>query len=203
MGAGTEYELKVATGVLSPHPMRKPAARYPGTPNFYLDGDANTDSGNLARFESVYGAGPTAAMQTKLTALANQADVKGQIIRLDNNADVATAYTAWLADLGSPEKANLVTAAIRRVILNTLQNNPNVQYAVLVGDDTMLPMRRVVDNTPRLDHLERDYTDVGANHPTGAAIRATSTSPTITTPTRNRRRIRGVSSTSPIWRWGG
>lgn len=52
-----------------------------------------------------------------------------------------------------------------------LQQHGGVEYIVLIGDDRALPFRRIVDNTPRNDYLERHYLLVNDSHPTGSALR--------------------------------
>jgi len=171
-GAGTEYALKVVAGLAPPPPPQKIVPPDGNQPPPTITGTQTLILVNLDRFKSVYGADQANSLSTQLNALALHPQVHGDVVRLENTPEVATAYTDWLADSTNPDKANLTAAAIRRVVLNYLASHNGVQYIVLVGGDDMLPMRRIIDNTPRKDNLERDYLDVSATTPIGAAIHA-------------------------------
>ncbi len=67
------------------------------------------------------------------------------------------------------DKANQVTTVIRNVVITYLQQRSGIEYLVLVGDDRALPMRRILDTTPRFS--ENTYKHTDANNPTGAAIK--------------------------------
>ena len=124
---------------------------------------------NRARIVQLYDEASATQLTDKLIQLANRSEVAGEIIRLDNNQTVASAYAAWAGNQSSVEAANLVTAAIRRVIMTYLRQHGGVEYVVLVGDDRALPFRRVRDYT---GYPESTYGGVNANSPTGAALLA-------------------------------
>lgn len=52
-------------------------------------------------------------MLLTLDTLAAHSSVNGNIIRLDQNQTVSSAYTTWIADLTNVDKANAATAAIQ------------------------------------------------------------------------------------------
>ncbi len=127
---------------------------------------------NRSRLATMYDEASAATLITKLTQLAAHTQVKGDLVQLENNATVNTAYTAWTADSANVEKANQVAATIRAVIMTYVEQHPSVRYVVLVGDDRALPFRRVADRTPNSSYLEGSYPYVDNQDPTGAALRA-------------------------------
>jgi hypothetical protein len=169
-GTGTEYALRVregtppATATATAVPTVAPTAKPDPT------GIRSLILVNRARLAQLYSEGDAAQILAKLEALAQQAGVRGEIIRLDNNAEVSAAYAAWIADQGNIEKANAVAAAIRVVVVTYLQQRSGVEYLVLVGDDRALPMRRIFDTTP--SSPEKTYKNTDVNNPVGAAIKA-------------------------------
>ncbi|RME63404.1 MAG: hypothetical protein D6790_04760, partial [Caldilineae bacterium] len=102
---------------------------------------------NRQRFESLYGSARTTTLMNKLQELANAEAVNGALIVVESHASVANAYTNWLADMTDVEKANQVAAAIRGVIMDFLANGPAVRNVVIVGDDRVIPFRRVTEGT--------------------------------------------------------
>jgi len=170
-GAGTEYGISVRTGTAQP-PTATPTVTPTPTPTAtpQPSGVRTLILVNNARLTEMYGADAATQVLNKLNALSARTEVKGEVLRLDNNTEVSTAYAAWTADIANVGKANVVANEIRRVIMNYLAQRSGVEYIVLVGNDEALPMRRVADSTPR--QSEKTYTEVDANNPTGAAIRA-------------------------------
>ena len=174
-GLGTEYTLSIRPG--KPNAPPTPEARTP-TPTPEPDPPAPCRDENACvktlilvnrqRMVQLHGEESTAQLMTKLTTLAQHAKVRGEVVRLDQNTAINAAYGAWVASLTDVDKANELTTAIRRLIMNTLQERAGVEFIVLVGDDQALPMRRVFDNTTR--QSERTYKDITTNHPTGAAL---------------------------------
>lgn len=122
---------------------------------------------NPSRLASLYNQNAVDQLMAKLGQLAQHSEVQGQIIRLDQNNEVSAAYTSWQANLTSVNHANQVATAIRNVILTYLHDHSGVEYVLLVGDDQALPFRRVRDYTAQ---PENTYSEVDANHPTGAAL---------------------------------
>ena len=62
------------------------------------------------------------------------------------------------AQVTSTELVNAVTEAIRQLILSQLVTHPNTEYLVLVGDDRVIPYRRVLDQT---NYKESNYISYG------------------------------------------
>ena len=125
---------------------------------------------NRTQLVQLHGESAVAPLMNKLAELAQHPQVRGEIIRLDNNTEVSAAYAVWLSDLGNADKANQLASAIRAVVVNYLNQRSGVEYLVLVGDDRALPMRRIPDQTPRVSEANYKYTDAG--NPTGAALKA-------------------------------
>ncbi|MFN8443854.1 MAG: CARDB domain-containing protein [Caldilineaceae bacterium] len=171
-GSGTEYNFQVKQGAVAtvtPTPSPTPSPTPTPTPN-QQSGVRTLILVQRAKLAELYGESGATSVLDKLNQLAKQSDVRGEIIRLDNNASVNAAYAAWAANLKSVEKANEVAVAIRQVVMTYLEQHQGVEYVVLVGEDRVLPQRRVRDNTPQ--HTEKTYTDVSDNNPIGAAVRA-------------------------------
>lgn len=169
LGAGTEYGVRIREGTPTPTPTvtDTPTPAPTSTPN--PSSVRTLILVNRARLAQLHSEGEAAQVMAKLGELAQHAQVGGEIIRLDNNTEVSTAYAAWVADQGNIEKANQVTTVIRNVVVTYLQQRSGIEYLVLVGDDRALPMRRILDTTPRVSEIAYDHVDV--NNPTGAALK--------------------------------
>lgn len=175
-GTGTEYNISVRVGTATPpvtpeaqDPQPKEQPQTPNTTNIQT-----MILVNRARLAELYSDADATQLMNKLTTLAARPEVKGDIIRLDRNQQVNDAYVAWTSNADnyrSVEKANLVTNAIRQLIMTYLSEHKDVQFIILVGDDRALPFRRIPDNTTQ--QPEKSYTAfVSNNNPTGAAIQA-------------------------------
>lgn len=169
MGAGTEYDVRVRIGIPTPTPTATATATQTATATPNPSDVRTLILINRIRLAQLYSENEADQVLNKLNQLAQAPQVRGEIIRLDNNAQVSTAYTAWINDQGNIEKANQVAAAIRDVIMTYLQQRAGIEYLVLVGDDRALPMRRIQDNTPQCS--EMSYKNIDVNNPTGAAIK--------------------------------
>lgn len=168
-GAGTEYGIRVREGTPTPTPTvtvtPKPTATATPSPS-----EVRTlILINRTRLAQLSSEDDATQVMNKLTELAQHQQVRGEIIQLNNNAEVSTAYSIWVNDLGNIQKANQVTTMIRNLVMTYLQQRTGIEYLVLVGDDRALPMRRVLDTTPRSS--ESSYTHTDVNNPTGAALK--------------------------------
>jgi len=172
-GTGTEYSLRIKPGEPpTPTPTPTPPPTVTPTPTPPPSGVRTIILVNRARVTALHGETSASQLMDKLNTLAIHNAVRGEVIRLDLNETASAAYANWVADLTDVDKANQVVAAIRGVIMTYLQQHDGVEYIVLVGDDRLLPFRRVADHTPRNDYIERDYLHVDNDHPTGAALHA-------------------------------
>lgn len=122
---------------------------------------------NQAQLTALYGAGRVAPLLDRLAALANHAAVQGEIVQVDGNAAVAAAYAAWQTDLTNVATANQVASAVRGLALDYLAAHPTVQYILLIGDDRVIPARRIQDRT---SYPESQYTSLNTDTPVGAAL---------------------------------
>jgi hypothetical protein len=105
---------------------------------------------NEQRLRSQYPAAAVNSMLAKLTTLANRVEVAGTIVRVDSNASVRAAYTAWDGAPCDAQRANDVVGAINTYVDTLLAAaTPKAQLAsiVIVGSDEMIPMARLSDNT--------------------------------------------------------
>jgi len=168
-GAGTEYGLRIREGTPTATPTVSATPTQTPTTTPSPSGVRTLILVNRTRIAQLYSENEATHLMDKLNELAQHQQVRGEVIRLDNNTEVSTAYAAWISDQGDIEKANQVTTAIRNIVLTYLQQREGIEYLVLVGDDRALPLRRILDNTPRYSEVAYKHTD--ANNPTGAAIK--------------------------------
>jgi hypothetical protein len=122
---------------------------------------------NRERLTAIYGAGRVAPLFDRLAAFANHAAVQGEIVQVEGNDAVAAAYAAWIAAQTDVAEANQTAAAVRGLALSYLAAHPSVQYIVLVGDDRVIPARRIKDRT---SFPESEYTSLNTTTTIGAAI---------------------------------
>jgi hypothetical protein len=170
-GAGTEYSLLIYPGnPPPPTPTLTPPPTVTPTPSLPSSGVRTIILVNWERVAALYGETAATQLLDKLDELAVHDDVQGEVIRLDLNDTIRAAYADWVADSTDVDQANQVAAAIRGVIVTYLQQHDGVEYLLLVGDDRLLPFRRVADNTPRDDYLEQDYARIDGDHATGASL---------------------------------
>ncbi len=102
------------------------------------------------RLTALYPAGSTSGdpndgatiVKNALLSVADRADVKGKVVSVAGNL-----YTDWDVEPWRVDLANVVAGAIRNVIQDQLAANPSIKYVVLVGDDRVVPARRLVDQT--------------------------------------------------------
>lgn len=74
-------------------------------------------------------------------ALAARPEVRGKIISIN----AAAEYAAWDATPCSIDAANAVSDAVRNAVQAELTANPTIEYVVILGDDDVIPFRRVPD----------------------------------------------------------
>ena len=128
---------------------------------------------NRQRLEALYGPIEAGGVMAKLFELADHEKVEGAVVLVENNAAVAAAYAAWTADantLADNALANGVADAIRGLALSLFANGPNIEYLVIVGDDRVIPFRRIGEGN--LSQLESKYALALGNTSTVAAALA-------------------------------
>ncbi len=123
---------------------------------------------NRQKLETLYSASEADDVMDKLNLLAAHDSVKGLVVQVENDATVAAAYAAWDADPTSTARANAVAEAIKAVVDAQWASYPDLEYLVIVGDDRVVPFRRVLDQTR---HPESNYGSVSSASTTGAALR--------------------------------
>jgi hypothetical protein len=127
---------------------------------------------NKQRLDTAYGASGTTSLVNKLKTLADDVEVRGIVVPVENTTAIADAYNTW--DTGNaynPQVANQVAEAIKDVAAGYLDDYPTIHYLVLVGDDLMLPFYRVPDDS----HIANEALYAGrsgliADNPTHAAL---------------------------------
>ncbi len=86
-------------------------------------------------------------LNSRLTTLKNRSDVGGVVVDVD--ADLTVRSLNAQADLpqfrSCPFAKNLVASAIKRIVAAYRNAYPSIQYAVVVGDDTVIPFFRYPD----------------------------------------------------------
>lgn len=116
-------------------------------------------------------------LTSTLQTLAAHSAVSGTVVYLERIPGVAAAYDAWLPDPGTPVTnvtwcnvgANAVTDAIFDLIQDYVEADPVYWNIVLVGDDRIVPFRRVPDAS-RPDFFEGTYDTVTVSTTVGAAM---------------------------------
>ncbi|UCE00528.1 MAG: right-handed parallel beta-helix repeat-containing protein [Chloroflexota bacterium] len=111
---------------------------------------------NKPRMVALYGEGSINALMDVLvndgdSNLASHERVQGMIVDLASFSAVREAYSNWDANGCDPEAANLVTLAIKNVINDLLVQYASIQNLVMVGNDLVIPMRRVPDEIVRTE----------------------------------------------------
>ena len=91
----------------------------------------------------------TTLIDGALTNLTGQNLVQGVVVDLGSYPQVNDAYENWDSNGCDPEAANLVTIEIKKVILELLTTHPDIENLVLVGNDLIIPFRRVPDEVVR------------------------------------------------------
>jgi hypothetical protein len=157
-GAGTAYSLSVAadappTPTPSPTPTKTPTPTPAPTPppttvhTLILT--------NRQRVEDLYSADESWQLMSKLYQLADHPRVAGAVVQVELDPAVATSYAAWTANSESlldVQKANDVASAIRNLILAYRLTAPSLEYLVIVGDDRVIPFRRITDYTGKREN---------------------------------------------------
>ncbi|MFN2536540.1 MAG: choice-of-anchor D domain-containing protein, partial [Mycobacteriales bacterium] len=123
-----------------------PSAAFYGSSG-WAAGDNTLVLVNASRLAGRYG---QPAAQSALDALSSYAHsgkggVKGQVLQVDSDAAVRSAYAAWDAAPCDPLKADGVVRAINALVYATAP--ATLRYVVLAGGDDMLPHARLEDHT--------------------------------------------------------
>ncbi len=98
---------------------------------------------NQRKLAEIHSSAQASLLITKVNTLREHPDVKGIVREVESDADVSTSYAAWDSDPTSMDKANAVSAAIKDVVLADWAAHPGLEYLVIVGDDRVIPFRRV------------------------------------------------------------
>lgn len=152
-GGQTTYQL-IASAIAPPTPTPTPTPWPTPTPTATPVG-ADGEQGalivvNPSRLTSVFGAVAATQIMSHVFELADQPRVNGLVIQVDTAPAVAAAYAAWTADAATlldNDKANAVAQSIRNLMRPYLLLNQNIKHIVIVGDDRIIPFRRVPDRT--------------------------------------------------------
>ncbi|MBX2997161.1 MAG: hypothetical protein KF893_01530 [Caldilineaceae bacterium] len=151
VGRETSYNLRIEENLPPPTPTPTPLPPTPtptATPTPDPSGVRTLIVANRARMESIHGAGPTGLIMAKLFELADHTGVDGAVLQVEQDPAVAAAYAAWTASAStqmSNTLANNVASAIRNSILSFSAAAPDLAYLVIVGDDRVIPFRRVAE----------------------------------------------------------
>jgi hypothetical protein len=149
LGSGTDYQVSVLgeipptpTPTATPTPSPTPTPT-PTPPPSQLKSLILVNRQQVASLTNTSDAN---ALMSKLHELADHDSVQGLVVEVEADASVAAAYSAWTADPGSlleTDKANAVASAVRNLVMSLLTYHPNVEHIVIVGDDRIIPHRRV------------------------------------------------------------
>jgi alpha-tubulin suppressor-like RCC1 family protein/sugar lactone lactonase YvrE len=94
------------------------------------------------RMIATYGQPAWDALVTDLSALCTSDTIKGEIVSVPSDI-----YDGWDTNPSSVASANEVTDEIRDVITAKMKVEPSIRYVVFVGNDRIVPFRRVADDT--------------------------------------------------------
>jgi parallel beta-helix repeat protein len=125
---------------------------------------------NRKKLEDNHGAGPAGQVMDKLDQLKAHGRVEGLVVQVEEDAEVADAYATWDLDPTSTAAANGVAEAIKAVVDARWAVYPALEYLVVVGDDRIIPFRRVPDQVPDFRDREHSYNHVSPNSTVGAAL---------------------------------
>ncbi|HIC89664.1 MAG TPA: hypothetical protein EYP04_09730 [Anaerolineae bacterium] len=126
---------------------------------------------NYDRLVGRYGQTAADALVAKLRVLAADPRVQGELIRVEENPAVAAAYAVWDTSPSNPSAANAVADAIKALLLGQLADYPETEYLVLVGNDAVIPFRRIPDEVPLVFGREHLYaTSLDTSSAVGAAV---------------------------------
>ncbi len=109
------------------------------------------------------------ALVSQINTLAARPDVNGKVLDLDSEATntnvlaIRNAFARWDLAPDNPQAANFVARNIKALIYSYAAAYPNLKYMVIVGDDRVIPSRRIVDEA--LIANERTYALSGATGP--------------------------------------
>lgn len=102
---------------------------------------------NKAQLESIYGSARTSALFNKLKMLESQPGILGQIVDVNQETSIRAAYDIWVNNVTNPQRANDIALIIRSYLSSYFRLMPSLQYIVIVGDDRIIPFRRIADRT--------------------------------------------------------
>ena len=161
-GSGTDYQVSVSTSAPLPTPTPPPPLPTPvPTPSpVPVPSDVRTVIlVNKERVETLHGSTKADDLMAKLYQLAAHERVKGAVLQVEQDPSVEISYSVWNADPQNTAKANAVAAAVRGLGLAFIASNPSVEHIVIVGDDRVIPFRRVPDHTGKPEsHYADDVT---------------------------------------------
>ncbi|MBI4283012.1 MAG: Ig-like domain repeat protein, partial [Chloroflexi bacterium] len=117
----------------------------PQTPQTTLRLDSAPKTLFVTQWERLQALNPSAnftALLASLTNLAALDAVRGDIISLSSGL-----YDNWDINPSSIDAVNNVAFSVRAIIQDYLRAHPSIKYIVLVGNDDVVPYRRVPDET--------------------------------------------------------
>ena len=120
---------------------------------------------NSDRMNKLYPSGDTVTatqLITKINQMAAHTQVNGVVVDLKDYDGFAAAYDVWDADPTNPLAANFVAQHLKSLIYSLAPAYPNVQYMVLVGEDRVIPHRRLRDEAliaNEYNYAANAYTD--------------------------------------------
>ncbi len=181
-GPETDYELSIAATIPptpTPTPTKTPTPPPTSTPLPVIDQSTvkTLILTNRQQLETLYGNGDASLVMAKLFQLSEHARVEGGVVLVESDPAAATAYAEWAAVLANNastnvqknDAANNVAAAVRNIVLSFAGNAPQLKYVVIVGDDRVIPFRRISEGT--VSKQEAEYApDVSQDTTIAAAL---------------------------------
>jgi len=99
------------------------------------------------RMESRYGVDDIEDLMDDLDVLAAAPEVAGLVVSLDTYQPIAQTYDLWTENITNPVHANLTAATIKAMLAVTRTAYPDLENILIVGDDEIVPFRRIPDET--------------------------------------------------------
>lgn len=125
---------------------------------------------NRERLQELYGATETDLLVERLHQLAAHPHVTGTVVFVEQvDVAISSQYANWSLHQTDNAAATQVSEAIHSWVVGAANTNPNLRYVVLVGDDRVIPHRRLTDGTPL---SEATYDQIPVTTTIGSALEA-------------------------------
>jgi hypothetical protein len=168
-GKGTEYDLRVNPSMVLPTPTPTPIPTPTPTPTPPPSAKTLILT-NRERLEALYEETETSELMTALSDLAGHPNVQGVVFDVSQDRAAIAAYGIWDTAPTSVSSANQVADAVRSIVVRHMNQSRDLEYVVLVGDDRVIPYRRVADRPELTGAYESEYPDPSPGSSVSSAL---------------------------------